>query len=100
LHYDPMEFSRRLLLPHLNKQINNTHTYIYIYTCIYVFVRDRRAFQCTRGVSPDTSLTIYVHIVSTCTCTTFITVGIVIKLSLLAFNNFGAYFFSKPLNKC
>jgi hypothetical protein len=35
LHYDPMEFSRRLLLLHLNKQINNTHTYIYMYICIY-----------------------------------------------------------------
>jgi hypothetical protein len=63
---------------YLNKQINNTCTYI------HVFVRDRHAFQLTRGVSAETSLTIFLYIVAT----TFITLGIIIKLSLLAFTKF------------
>jgi hypothetical protein len=77
LHNKPTELSRRLLLPHLDKQINNAHTY----TCIYVFVRDRYAFQLSQGVSAEISLTIYLYIVAT----TFITLGIIIKLSLLTF---------------
>jgi hypothetical protein len=46
---------------------------------IHLFVRDRHAFQLTRGVSAETSSTIYLYIVAT----TFITLGIIVKLSLL-----------------
>jgi hypothetical protein len=90
LHYDPTEFSRRLRLSHLNKQIDDTHTYNCTYTFIYVFVRDRHAFQLTRRVSAETSLTIYLYIVATTFLTNYY------RIIITTIHSFGAYFLLYP----